>query len=56
MQEAFISPTLNLVAIDEHCSMVHHFHKLLPCPFTPAAIQTFAFGGVNTRLLVRKLT
>ncbi|MRR16111.1 MAG: 3-oxoacyl-ACP synthase [Deltaproteobacteria bacterium] len=56
MQEGFIAPTLNLEDIDERCAMVRHVPKLIEQPVRTAAIQNFAFGGVNTSLLVRKLT
>ena len=56
MQENFIAPTLNLEDIDERCAMVRHVQKLIEHPVKTAAIQNFAFGGVNTSLLIRKLT
>jgi len=56
MQENFIAPTLNLEDIDERCAMVRHVQKLIEHPVRTAAIQNFAFGGVNTSLLIRKLT
>ncbi len=56
MQEGFIAPTLNLEDVDERCAMIHHVQKLIEQKVLTAAIQNFAFGGVNTSLLVRKLT
>ncbi len=56
MQENFIAPTLNLEDIDERCAMVRHVQHLMEHPVKTAAIQNFAFGGVNTSLLIRKLT
>lgn len=56
MQEGFIAPTLNLEEIDERCAMVKHVQKLIERPVKTAAIQNFAFGGVNTSLVIRKLT
>ena len=56
MQENFIAPTLNLEDIDERCAMVRHVQTLMEHPVKTAAIQNFAFGGVNTSLLIRKLT
>jgi 3-oxoacyl-[acyl-carrier-protein] synthase II len=55
MQDGFIAPTLNLEEIDERCAMVNHVQKLVEQPVKTAAIQNFAFGGVNTSLLIRKL-
>ena len=56
MQAGFIPPTLNLEDVDERCSMIHHVMKPTERPVATAAIQNFAFGGVNTSLLIRKLT
>jgi 3-oxoacyl-[acyl-carrier-protein] synthase II len=56
MQEGFIAPTLNLEEIDERCSMIKHVQKILQEPVTTAAIQNFAFGGVNTILMIRKFS
>ncbi len=55
MQEGFIAPTINLDEVDERCAMVNHVRKIIEHPVKTAAIQNFAFGGVNTSLLVRKL-
>jgi 3-oxoacyl-[acyl-carrier-protein] synthase II len=54
MQEGFIAPTINLEEIDERCAMIKHVQKVLQHPVKTAAIQNFAFGGVNTILLIRK--
>ncbi len=56
MQEGFIAPTLNLEDIDERCAMVRHVRKLIEHPVRTVAVQNFAFGGVNTSLLIRKVT
>jgi 3-oxoacyl-[acyl-carrier-protein] synthase II len=56
MQEGFIAPTLNLEEVDERCAMIKHVQKILQHPVKTAAIQNFAFGGVNTILLIRKLS
>ena len=56
MQEGFIAPTLHLEEIDDRCAMIRHVQKLEEIPVKTAAIQNFAFGGVNTILLIRKLT
>ncbi|MDD3250350.1 MAG: beta-ketoacyl synthase N-terminal-like domain-containing protein [Smithellaceae bacterium] len=56
MQEGFIAPTLHLEEIDDRCAMIRHVQKLEETPVKTAAIQNFAFGGVNTSLLIRKLT
>ena len=56
MQEGFIAPTLNLEEVDERCAMIKHVQKIIQHPVKTAAIQNFAFGGVNTILLIRKLS
>lgn len=56
MQEGFVAPTLHLEEIDERCAMIRHVQKLEETPVKTAAIQNFAFGGVNTCLMIRKLT
>jgi 3-oxoacyl-[acyl-carrier-protein] synthase II len=53
MEQGFIAPTLNLQNIDERCSMLRHTRELTDTPTRIAAIQNFAFGGVNTCLLVK---
>ena len=54
MQEGFVAPTLNLDEVDERCAMIRHARKLIEEPVRTAAIQNFAFGGVNTCLILRK--
>jgi 3-oxoacyl-[acyl-carrier-protein] synthase II len=56
MQEGFIAPTLNLEEVDERCAMIKHVQKIIQHPVRTATIQNFAFGGVNTILLIRKLS
>ncbi len=53
MEEGFLAPTLNLENVDERCAMLRHVRKLTGNHTRTAAIQNFAFGGVNTCLLVR---
>ncbi|MCX5845942.1 MAG: beta-ketoacyl synthase N-terminal-like domain-containing protein [Deltaproteobacteria bacterium] len=55
MQEGFIAPTLNLDEIDERCAMINHIVKLREYPVRIATIQNFAFGGVNTSLIIKKM-
>jgi 3-oxoacyl-[acyl-carrier-protein] synthase II len=56
MRNGFIAPTLNLEEVDERCTMIKHVQKILQQPVNIAAIQNFAFGGVNTILLIRKFS
>jgi 3-oxoacyl-[acyl-carrier-protein] synthase II len=55
MEEGFIAPTLNLDKIDERCAMIKHAQYLIETDIRTAAIQNFAFGGVNTCLIIRKV-
>jgi 3-oxoacyl-[acyl-carrier-protein] synthase II len=55
MAEGFIAPTLNLEEIDERCNMVRHVTTRLDVPIHTAAIQNFAFGGVNTILFIKNM-
>jgi 3-oxoacyl-[acyl-carrier-protein] synthase II len=53
MEQHFIAPTLNLENVDERCRMIRHVREVTETSARVAAIQNFAFGGVNTCLLVR---
>ncbi|MCP4629456.1 MAG: 3-oxoacyl-ACP synthase [bacterium] len=55
MEEGFIAPTLNLDKIDERCTMIRHAQHLIETDIRTAAIQNFAFGGVNTCLIIKKI-
>jgi 3-oxoacyl-[acyl-carrier-protein] synthase II len=54
MAEGFIAPTLNLLEVDERCGMIRHVQKPMEQNIRIAAIQNFAFGGVNTSLIIKK--
>lgn len=54
MEEGLIVPTLNLEEIDERCAMINHATALTEHRLRIAAIQNFAFGGVNTCLVIKK--
>ena len=53
MEEGLIVPTLNLDEIDERCAMINHVVRMKEYPLRIAAIQNFAFGGVNTSLIIK---
>lgn len=55
MQAGFVAPTLNLEEVDERCRMIRHTRRLTETPIKTAAIQNFAFGGVNTSLIVKNM-
>jgi 3-oxoacyl-[acyl-carrier-protein] synthase II len=52
MEQGFIAPTLNLDTVDERCSMLHHTSGVTETRAAISAVQNFAFGGVNTCLLI----
>jgi 3-oxoacyl-[acyl-carrier-protein] synthase II len=53
MHDGFIAPTLNLEEPDERCAMIHHTMHLREQSIHVAGVQNFAFGGVNTALLIK---
>ena len=55
MKRQVIFPTLNLDDIDERCSMIRHVQQLREVPLSVAAVQNFAFGGVNTNLVLKRM-
>ena len=55
MEEGFIAPTLNLDEIDKRCAMIRHVKELRESDVRIATIQNFAFGGVNTCLIIKKI-
>ncbi len=54
MEKGFIAPTLNLDEIDSRCAMIRHVTGILDEKIGIAAIQNFAFGGVNTCIILKK--
>ena len=54
MREGFLAPTLNLENVDPRCAMLRHTPGLIDVRPDIAAVQNFAFGGVNTCLIVKK--
>lgn len=56
MEDGFIAPTINLEVIDERCAIIKHVQKVLTHPVKTTAVQNFAFGGVNTILILRKFS
>jgi 3-oxoacyl-[acyl-carrier-protein] synthase II len=54
MEHGIIAPTLNLEEVDERCAMIRHATKLYEFPIKIASIENFAFGGVNTSIIIKK--
>ena len=53
MADGFLAPTLNLEEVDPRCAMLRHTPGVIEATTHIASIQNFAFGGVNTCLLIR---
>jgi 3-oxoacyl-[acyl-carrier-protein] synthase II len=54
MREGLMVPTLNLEEVDERCAMIRHSRTLTDMDISIATIQNFAFGGVNTVIVLKK--
>jgi 3-oxoacyl-[acyl-carrier-protein] synthase II len=54
MAAGIVPPTLNLDEVDERCAMIRHSTRLAEQRVRTAAVQNFAFGGVNTCLMLKK--
>ena len=52
MQEKLLIPTRNLTEIAEDCRGIRHLQELEPAPLEAFLSNNFAFGGMNTCLLV----
>jgi 3-oxoacyl-[acyl-carrier-protein] synthase II len=55
MEEGFVAPTLNLDDIDERCAMIRHTAGIVESEIYIASIQNFAFGGVNTSVIIKRV-
>jgi len=55
MAEGIVIPTLNLKETDERCNMIRHTKELREHDIQIASVQNFAFGGVNTCLIIKKM-
>jgi 3-oxoacyl-[acyl-carrier-protein] synthase II len=55
MSEGIVPPTLNLNEVDKQCAMINHVITPQSHCIRTAAIQNFAFGGVNTNLIIKNL-
>ncbi len=54
MAEGFAAPTLHLDEVDHRCRMIRHVRELEALSIRRAAVQNFAFGGVNTCLIIKR--
>jgi 3-oxoacyl-[acyl-carrier-protein] synthase II len=54
MEHGLVVPTLNLEEVDPRCAVVRHTMQPREERIRVAAINSFAFGGVNTCLFVRR--
>jgi 3-oxoacyl-[acyl-carrier-protein] synthase II len=55
MEQGFVAPTLNLEQIDPRCNMIRHARSVIEQTIGIGAVQNFAFGGVNTSLIVKQV-
>jgi 3-oxoacyl-[acyl-carrier-protein] synthase II len=55
MEECLVAPTLNLDEIDERCAMIRHPAGIVEAAIDIASIQNFAFGGVNTSVIIKRV-
>jgi len=55
MEEGFVAPTLNLDEIDDRCAMIRHATGITESDIRVASIQNFAFGGVNTSVIIKRI-
>ena len=53
MEQEFVAPTLNLDNVDPRCAMLNHVREPVEQRIRIAALENFAFGGVNTCLLIK---
>ncbi len=53
MEHSTVVPTLNLENIDPRCDGIKHPMEIVNTEIKTAAVQNFAFGGVNTCLLLQ---
>jgi len=54
MNRDVLVPTLHLEEVDERCAPIKHTAQVREVPVNIAAVQNFAFGGVDTCLVYRK--
>jgi hypothetical protein len=41
--------------VDDRCAMIRHTPQLMETNIQYAAVQNFAFGGINTSLILKRL-
>jgi 3-oxoacyl-[acyl-carrier-protein] synthase II len=56
MDKGFVAPTLNLDRVDERCAMIRHTPGLVEIPIRCAAVLNFAFGGINSCLILKRFS
>jgi 3-oxoacyl-[acyl-carrier-protein] synthase II len=54
MQGGFIAPTKNLERVDPECAPLDYVRELRAASITTAMTNKFAFGGLNTSLVLRR--
>ena len=56
MRRGVIVPTLHLNEVDERCAPINHTGEVREVPLNIAAVQNFAFGGVDTSIVYKRFT
>jgi 3-oxoacyl-[acyl-carrier-protein] synthase II len=55
MEKGIMVPTLNLEEVDRRCDMIRLVREVTDKKIQIAAVENFAFGGVNTILLLKSM-
>ena len=54
MREGWLPPTINLDRVDPRCAPLDYLTEVRPCRPTYIMSNNFAFGGVNTSLIIKR--
>jgi 3-oxoacyl-[acyl-carrier-protein] synthase II len=54
MHEGWLAPTINLDQVDPRCAPLDYLTEVRPCQPTYMMSNNFAFGGINTSLIIKR--
>ncbi len=54
MHDGWLAPTINLERVDARCAPLDYLTEVRPCRPTYIMSNNFAFGGVNTSLIIKR--
>jgi 3-oxoacyl-[acyl-carrier-protein] synthase II len=54
MEDGFVAPNRNLDALDPRCAQLDYVREVRPLPPRIVMTNNFAFGGINTSLILRR--